>query len=371
MNTLYRPFYRSLFLLGLTLLATAAARADALAIQNVQVPAEPTAASGQDLRYVIVYTNSGAATIGDAVITTTIPSGTQLLAASQGVQPAGGALTWNLPPLAPGQTGSVAFLLGIDPGVAEGTLINSQATLTARSLHVVLPSNTVTTTVVPPPILTGRLALNRSAGYLGGTGIRLTPNTLGVWGSAWLIGKQQVASGFQSLFQFQMTNSGGLADSTGANGGDGLAFVIQNSSLAALGVGGYGIGYDGIQNSLAIEFDTWVNDSRFFKMPDIPNEISVQTRGTAPNSADQAYSLGRVAAVPNLKDGAVHMVNIFYQPGVLEIFVDHLTTPALVVPVDLSKVLRLSGGSAWVGFTASTGSAWSTQDILSWEFQSF
>jgi len=45
------------------------------------------------------------------------------------------------------------------------------------------------------------------------------------------------------------------------HGGDGFAFVIQNHPDTITAVGGVGgqMGFGGIQNSLAIAFDTWQN----------------------------------------------------------------------------------------------------------------
>jgi lectin family protein len=39
----------------------------------------------------------------------------------------------------------------------------------------------------------------------------------------------------------------------------GRTVVIQNDNAAVVGAGGDGIGYAGLPNSLAVEFDTWKN----------------------------------------------------------------------------------------------------------------
>lgn len=50
-------------------------------------------------------------------------------------------------------------------------------------------------------------------------------------------------------------------ESCATHGGDGFAFVLQRdpNGTAALGAGGRGLGYEGIANSVAVEFDTWFN----------------------------------------------------------------------------------------------------------------
>jgi hypothetical protein len=52
----------------------------------------------------------------------------------------------------------------------------------------------------------------------------------------------------------------------------------------------------------------------------------------------------------------------------MRVFLDDLTNPVLTISLDLSSLLRLDNGSAWVGFTAGTGAAWENHDIVSWQF---
>ena len=82
--------------------------------------------------------------------------------------------------------------------------------------------------------------------------IRLTDATYTQGGGIWLKEKRNVARDFSIQIGFQITEPGN-------SGADGIAFVIQNSSATAIGVFGGGIGYMGIPNSLAIEFDTYPN----------------------------------------------------------------------------------------------------------------
>ena len=97
---------------------------------------------------------------------------------------------------------------------------------------------------------------------------------------ATLISKQPVANGFQSTFQFRITNPGGLVQYTPhgfQQGGDGFAFVIQNFGIPVLGPSAGYLGYHGLPNSLAIEFDTWLNYEAGFFDPN-GNHISVHSR---------------------------------------------------------------------------------------------
>jgi hypothetical protein len=83
--------------------------------------------------------------------------------------------------------------------------------------------------------------------------LRITADQEGQTGAAWLPAKQSVQGGFEGTFQWQISRT------SQTDGADGFAFVIQNASGLALGDGGGGIGYSGIANSLAIEFDTLQN----------------------------------------------------------------------------------------------------------------
>ncbi len=61
-----------------------------------------------------------------------------------------------------------------------------------------------------------------------------------------------------------------------SRGADGFAFVIHNEGPNELGESGMGLGYHQINNSLAVEFDTWHNPEL---LDHYENHISVQTRG--------------------------------------------------------------------------------------------
>jgi hypothetical protein len=217
----------------------------------------------------------------------------------------------------------------------------------------------------------GALTLNGSAQRTD-TALRLTPALRTQGGSAWLDEKQNVLNGFSTMFQFQITDRRSAFDKsvTEDTGGDGFAFVIQNSGPDALGGRGAAMGYAGIPNSLAIEFDTWDNNESgqvLLRDPD-DNHISVQTRGTETNSEFTAFSLGLTPNLPELSDGEVHTAKIEYVPGTLLVYVDDLELPILAVKVDLATLLALDEGRAWVGFTAATWDAYENHDILNWAF---
>ncbi len=204
--------------------------------------------------------------------------------------------------------------------------------------------------------------------------LRLTSALAGQTGSAWYTKSQQyIEEGFETTFRFQLTDIGGGPHPDDMNfGADGFAFVIQVDSETALGQDGGGLGYQGIPNSLAVEFDTWWNNGRgggIDRHEPNDNHVSVNTRGEDGNSPDHDASRGSTVDIPDISDESIHTINITYTPGRMTIFFDDLDTPVLVVPVNLNTILRLSNGHAWVGFTASTGGGFENHDILSWQFR--
>mmetsp|Transcript_7520 Transcript_7520/g.9674 ORF Transcript_7520/g.9674 Transcript_7520/m.9674 type:complete len:91 (-) Transcript_7520:1328-1600(-) len=70
--------------------------------------------------------------------------------------------------------------------------------------------------------------------------------------------------------------------------------------------------------------------------------------------------------VPYLKDNGEGR-----RLGTLAIFLDEnieANKPNLSIPLNLSVLLDLPDGMAYVGFTASTGAQWENHDILKWEW---
>jgi hypothetical protein len=214
------------------------------------------------------------------------------------------------------------------------------------------------------------LSLVGDAAVNGGA-LRLTPAKGNRSGAAWFREKQPVGSGFETTFQFQLTQQGGLG-----HGADGFAFVIQNSGPGALGgrgsAGGFAVADPAFHNretaipwSIAVFFDTFRNKE---EGDPSNNYVAFCTTGR-PNEA--RWPAPRLAFTPNLpvrlKDRKVHTARVLFQPPVLSVFLDEASAPVLQSVVDLSIVLDAQG-AAWVGFTASTGGGYENQDILNWSF---
>jgi len=208
-------------------------------------------------------------------------------------------------------------------------------------------------------------------------------------GAAWTLNRRNVADPWAASFDFQMFGPTGHLDNDGS-GGDGIAFLIQNSSMgtSALGLGSGGMGFMGIDDSLAVMFDSYQNNA-YYGDPS-GHYIGVNTRGTFANvphhfctdnmltsDASQGTDLPGVncnsnpalglSGPLNFDDGAVHNVTMLYTPGQLAIYLDKAI--ALTVAVNLAQSLNLDNGTdAFLGFTAGTRFAYQNQDILDFSF---
>lgn len=238
--------------------------------------------------------------------------------------------------------------------------------------------------------------------------------------SAYFNVKQPLTSGFTTWFEFQIHNPALCCAP-----GDGIAFIIQNSTatdptygargagLTAVGAFNGGVGYAGINNNLAIEFDIDQN-----AWDPNGNHVAVQGCGPGTNTPVHlpgTYTIGQNhnvtscllsqnainTSVPTIgescsgfhcTDGAVHQVVIEYAPpapnqqlGTLQVWLDPQFIPGTHTPVANAPTvinvpynvsfsgsnptgLNLDNGAAWVGFTGSQPVMSTAQDILAWEF---
>jgi len=217
----------------------------------------------------------------------------------------------------------------------------------------------------------------------GTTVLRLTPNSTFTASSAWYSTPQPVSGAFSTTFTFQLYGA-----NTSDGPADGIAFLIQNASITALGPDGCGIGFGdsasgctpatgGITNSLAIEFNTYLNAG----IDPSNNDVTIQNcAGTGANSVDPTCTVvgGVNSNLPiTMTDGSIHTVTISYSgpsTKLIDVILDNVdlfpptqSNPSGGVPFDLTTI-GLSSGNAWVGLTAATGGGDDNQDILSWTF---
>jgi hypothetical protein len=202
---------------------------------------------------------------------------------------------------------------------------------------------------------TDGLALVGSAASVGGA-LRLTPAAGGQVGDAWRVDKQLCSDGFDTRFQFRISNPGGAS-----GGGDGIALTIQNTgpaAAAAYTVLGAGTNYT------SVFFNTFWNwpDSTDYQRYDISgNSIGIVT-----NNLYVAQTNLNPLGI-NLKDGAVHQARVAFDGAALTVWLDGLKLLDRI-PVPGLKAGTDGSGQGWVGFDAFTGGAWESHDVLSWSF---
>ncbi|MFT6927224.1 MAG: hypothetical protein ACJAZP_002853 [Psychromonas sp.] len=182
---------------------------------------------------------------------------------------------------------------------------------------------------------------------------------------------------FSSAFSFQISDPQGLSDSDG-QGGDGFVFVIQTQDDEIESVTG-GMGYQGIKQSIGIEFDTWANKGqdgykgkghlhhhgKGHSKDNNGNHIGLNINGSV-------ISTKQVNLPNRLNDGNIWFVWIDYS-GVSELLEVRLAfeniRPAqatLSYSLDLSSIIQTD--NAYVGFTSETNASSNIHDILNWQF---
>jgi hypothetical protein len=228
------------------------------------------------------------------------------------------------------------------------------------------------------------------------TVLRLTPPSTYWAGSAWFQTPQPVSSSFTTTFTFQLNP---------ASGADGIAFVIQNSGLTALGAEGCGEGFgadlpyppgctpvqgpqNGITNSIAIRFNSYSQGVGGGTQTNDPGVNNVSIQSCPDMAANSITAACQLAAYPfsqvAFADGNVHTATVTYRliptssqtncsasstPGpCLDVIVDGTELFPAGVPFNMTTIGLDPSGNAYVGFTAATGGLDDNQDILSWVF---
>jgi hypothetical protein len=203
--------------------------------------------------------------------------------------------------------------------------------------------------------------LNGNA-VLDGNDLIVTQSLMGQLSSIMYYPKLSTTNDFHIAFEIKI--------SANVNGGaDGMSFVMQNApaGAGALGSPGGGIGYQGITNSVVVEFDTFKNSWD----PDA-NHVAITKGGDPDHTSVNNTGLPVVsnpAGITNLKSGSPVYVWIDYAhtTTALSVFVSSTTTKPLVATMTTAALdlgLVLGSGSFTIGFTGSTGGAWSKHEIV-------
>ncbi len=164
------------------------------------------------------------------------------------------------------------------------------------------------------------------------------------------------SDGFSTFFQFRISDSVG-------DGADGIVFVLQTGSPTEIGGGGQGIGYEGIANSVGVEFDTWDNNS--YNDP-IENHLGINTNGNM-------ESLDTDEVANGFEDASLWSAWIDYDNSTDTLEVRTNTTGIRSLNPNLSRnidiVSTIGSPNVYVGFTAATGGVNGNHDLIQWEYR--
>lgn len=201
-----------------------------------------------------------------------------------------------------------------------------------------------------------RLRVTPAAGSQAGAGYSTSAITLGA------------SATFSTQFQFQITGSGGIAPA------DGLTFVLSRG-IGGLGASGGSLGYGGVGQSVAIEFDTYDNG---FGDGFSSNHVGVDINGSV-DSVIRANPYGKVTcdfggatfhtAAGCMSNGNMWTVVISYDGALLDVTVQDGASAAIKIiddyAIDIASILGST--DAFVGFTSGTGAGIGNHDILNWK----
>ena len=230
--------------------------------------------------------------------------------------------------------------IAIETGCNNSSAATAAYTINLETTYINDPSGGLTAS---------SLSLNNGSTVTGGV-LQLTDGGTGEMRSAWSTTMVPI-SGFTTDFTFQILNA--VAD--------GMTFTIQNDpkGMWALGSGGSGLGYQGIQNSVALKFDIY-NDAG-----EGTDSIGVYTDGAAPTMPATDLSSSGVT----LLSGDLIHAHLMYSGTTLTVTLTDTKTGASVANQFTVNIPSIVGSTtAYVGFTGSTGAFTAVQQVASWSY---
>ncbi len=200
------------------------------------------------------------------------------------------------------------------------------------------------------------MTLNGGA-IVTGKRLRLTDGQTGEFTSGWFSTPVNVQR-FNQIFKIQLTNPNG----------DGMTFAIQNAGPTTLGPGGSGLGYgqpspgqgqQGIPTSIGVKFDLFDNLGEGW------DSTGLYSNGASPTIPAIDMSGSGI----DLHSGDVLNLQMSYDGTTLAMQITDTVTQASFQTswsVDIPTIV--GGNTAYVGFTAATGGATATQEVLAWTY---
>ncbi|WP_111683362.1 L-type lectin-domain containing protein, partial [Winogradskyella tangerina] len=186
------------------------------------------------------------------------------------------------------------------------------------------------------------------ASDLGGNCYQITPDLLNQSGGVWYDNPIDFDEDFTIYYQ----NNFGTKD---ANGADGMALVFKRTETPVIGGLGGGLGFDGIAESLIVEFDTYFNGEN----NDLTSDHVAILRDGVPNHGVAFNNLaGPVQASPtnpNIEDGVDHDIKIQWNATtqIFDVYFD--CDLRLSLNLDIKASVFSNDDTVYFGFVGSTG----------------
>jgi hypothetical protein len=198
--------------------------------------------------------------------------------------------------------------------------------------------------------------LNGSAIATGNDCYQLTPALGTQNGTVWYADQIDLNQPFDLSFEMLL----GYSD---VNGADGMCFVLHTQGTAAIGASGGGMGYLNFGTSLAVEFDTYQNQSPY--SDPAYDHIAIQSNGNVDHNS--ALNLaGPVQMDPtntNTEDGQNHPVRIVWDPATQLFSVYFECVLRLQTTIDIANTIFAGQNMVNWGFTAGTGGLSNIQTV--------
>ncbi|WP_205728645.1 fibronectin type III domain-containing protein, partial [Flavobacterium sp. J27] len=183
---------------------------------------------------------------------------------------------------------------------------------------------------------------------------RITENVTNQAGAVWYDNVINLNTDFQIIFE----SSFGANDS----GADGIVFVLKQNPNSEIGISGSGLGYEGINNSLAVEFDTY--DNGFNGDLAVDHAALLANGNTDHNNANNLVGPVAISATSsNVEDGASHEVKILWEAATQTLKVIFDCEERISYTGDIVTNFFSGNPNVYFGFTGSTGALTNRQEL--------